>query len=1258
MTYVQGLVVFLLGLIVLSATGYVRAAPQVTDIILESNDYKGVFVFSVSDTDIGDTSQGATTSYAGGGSGFDDASVIDGDLSSCCSSANTLLPNPGGRLEVLLDTTVNMSGYDITHMVNTTGWNSPGRTNHQYLVELRPVGGDYTELLNVAVGGDNDLVNQPPDGENEGAQITINDDGGGLLGTGIEAVRFTFHNDNEGNTPEAIQEIDIFGVPGPPLPPTTQYAWKLSGLGDWNSQQSWKPVTGPGTLPNSTGHMAQFGNSIQASSTVTVDQSVTVNRIEFDSPDNSYVIAGLGKVNLAGDSSGPTDPSIEVSSGSHVFQAAVNLKADTAVTVTSGDLSFDGQVDLMGSALSLSGNTQLNHSVVDTVGGGSVTLLSGDITGEGTFSSAVNNQSATVAPGNSPGVLTIDGDYTQGSGGTLAIEIAGSTPGEQHDRLVVSGQAHLAGTLDVTLTESFTPFDGHTFDILDFNSVSGDFDVLNLPANFDWNWDVNTGVLSVGSVVGGLAGDYNGNGTVDAADYTIFRDNLGSDSAVLGGNGSGAATVVQADYLRWKQNFGSSGTGSGSSAAVPEPASVWGWLVGVLGCWGLFRRSFGLRIAIPVVNIRKPAAIPTRKTTKMWSLLIACVATVGLSGSTVWGQILLPNGQPDPAFNSDAMQVWLRADSGVTADQDGRVSDWQDRSNNDNDATQENTDIQPRHATGSFGGREVVNFVGPEAERIYFGTDFASTFQGSFTAFYLVAPEDGQPNGDRVIFGAVGADSTSRMVFAIDNAVSMNHLYKVDGASGNTNIAPMPFSNGAQNDFTLISYVNRAGGTHEAFVNGDSNAAASADNSHIDNSNFSLSGSNTNVWLGSANNGNGASWPNSSTRYRGGIAEFMIYQGALSTSDREAVEDYLLNNAPVPVATDFEWNLPGLGTWHSSDSWNAIGADGTLPNGSGNTAIFGNSIQTASTVTIDEPVTVNRIEFDDSASKTYAISGSSSVNLEADASGPTNPSIEVNAGSHLFQAAVNLQHDTTVTVNSGNLSFDGQIDLIGNMLSLAGNVSLNHSVVDTVGGGSVSGSGTLGTEGDTAIAANLALDGATVDLDLRNTTGGVTSDRFDVEGSATLTGNITVNVDLVDGFSPSSDVAILTTTGGIVDNSLSLSLTGSGQGAFTGVGVVGNNLVLQVGSVTLDGDYNSDGVVNAADYTLWADNLGTNNPLANDTIGGLITEAHYLQWKNNFGNAQSSGSGAAVPEPVSLVLLLLGVIGCCGARARKARIVV
>jgi hypothetical protein len=70
---------------------------------------------------------------------------------------------------------------------------------------------------------------------------------------------------------------------------------------------------------------------------------------------------------------------------------------------------------------------------------------------------------------------------------------------------------------------------------------------------------------------GGTPGDYNNDGFVDAADYTLFQDNLGNSSAVLAGNGSGAATVVQADYLLWAQNFTGLGT---SSTAVPEPSGL------------------------------------------------------------------------------------------------------------------------------------------------------------------------------------------------------------------------------------------------------------------------------------------------------------------------------------------------------------------------------------------------------------------------------------------------------------------------------------------------------------------------------------------------------------------------------------------------------------------------------------------------------------------------------------------------------------
>ena len=56
-----------------------------------------------------------------------------------------------------------------------------------------------------------------------------------------------------------------------------------------------------------------------------------------------------------------------------------------------------------------------------------------------------------------------------------------------------------------------------------------------------------------------LAGDYNGDGKVDAADYTVWRDTFGSTTDLrANGDNSGASQGVidQADYLTWVQNFG------------------------------------------------------------------------------------------------------------------------------------------------------------------------------------------------------------------------------------------------------------------------------------------------------------------------------------------------------------------------------------------------------------------------------------------------------------------------------------------------------------------------------------------------------------------------------------------------------------------------------------------------------------------------------------------------------------------------------
>jgi hypothetical protein len=62
---------------------------------------------------------------------------------------------------------------------------------------------------------------------------------------------------------------------------------------------------------------------------------------------------------------------------------------------------------------------------------------------------------------------------------------------------------------------------------------------------------------------------------------------------------------------------------------------------------------------------------------------------------------------------------------------------------------------------------------------------------------------------------------------------------------------------------------------------------------------------------------------------------------------------------------------------------------------------------------------------------------------------------------------------------------------------------------------------------------------------------------------------------------------------------------------------------------TLDGDFNSDGVVDAADYVVWRK--------------GLAGTGSYEVWRQYVGNIQAPGGGASVPEPATAVLVVIAV---------------
>jgi len=89
-------------------------------------------------------------------------------------------------------------------------------------------------------------------------------------------------------------------------------------------------------------------------------------------------------------------------------------------------------------------------------------------------------------------------------------------------------------------------------------------------------WYDGLGYALVTDVVQGLAGDFNGDLVVNAADYTVWRDSLGAaDDSTIHDNGDDVPGVDLADYDVWKDHFGntSNGDGGGASVSVPEPST-------------------------------------------------------------------------------------------------------------------------------------------------------------------------------------------------------------------------------------------------------------------------------------------------------------------------------------------------------------------------------------------------------------------------------------------------------------------------------------------------------------------------------------------------------------------------------------------------------------------------------------------------------------------------------------------------------------
>jgi hypothetical protein len=179
---------------------------------------------------------------------------------------------------------------------------------------------------------------------------------------------------------------------------------------------------------------------------------------------------------LVPNSGGPllaNDGTIRKTAGSGSTLLTIACNNSGVIQANIGTLTFGAYIQNGGQTILNGGNFSFGQTAQ---------FRGGSLSGSGTVTGSISNN-ATVSPGASPGLLTITGNYTEGPGAHLQIELGGTSAGVTYDQLSVSGSAKLAGALDVTYWNGFVPALGNVFTGLVCNARSGGFSSVHAPTN-------------------------------------------------------------------------------------------------------------------------------------------------------------------------------------------------------------------------------------------------------------------------------------------------------------------------------------------------------------------------------------------------------------------------------------------------------------------------------------------------------------------------------------------------------------------------------------------------------------------------------------------------------------------------------------------------------------------------------------------------------------------------------------------------------
>jgi len=243
-----------------------------------------------------------------------------------------------------------------------------------------------------------------------------------------------------------------------------------------------------GTTTVSAGSLSIAGDSNLGSDAVSLAAGTTLAVTGSSTIDNNLVLAGAATVQAA-----------SVVTWSGVISGGNTLAKTGAGTLTlSASNTATGTTTVSAGTLSVTGSTASATTVASGATLGGTGTLGGTVT--------VQNGGA-LAPGVSPGTLTVNGDLTMAAGSTLAVEINGTTAGTQYDQVIVNGAVDVSGAT-LSATHGYSPGSGDSYTIIvndAADAVTGSFSGLAEGATVAAG---GNGTVLTASYIGGTGNDF------------------------------------------------------------------------------------------------------------------------------------------------------------------------------------------------------------------------------------------------------------------------------------------------------------------------------------------------------------------------------------------------------------------------------------------------------------------------------------------------------------------------------------------------------------------------------------------------------------------------------------------------------------------------------------------------------------------------------------------------------------------------------